>query len=305
MFTLGLFRERAILRQSNPDPLDDLLRITAPHEWLILTGFLIAFAAACVWLAFGSLERSMTANGFILRSGERHTILSGTTGTVSEILVRVNDEVAEGQPIARLRLPELDTQLTVLRKRIALLEREASQDGPGTNFDGGLLAVARQELVGLLAHRAASAIVAPYSGVVSAFHLHVGQAVDVGTPVSDLRRGGDDGLEILAFLPPARAQKLRKSMRARVIIDNLRNQQSVPAEVKTVAPRASLPPAWLSRIALAEGERKERMPLHMVRLIMLGQPNTVPSDAAPCRIHIILETVSPLALLANTGPSSR
>jgi len=43
--------------------------------------------------AFGSLDRSLTANGVGLRSGERHTVLSGATGVVAEIPARVNDKI--------------------------------------------------------------------------------------------------------------------------------------------------------------------------------------------------------------------
>ena len=299
MFTQGLFRERAVLRQSQPDPMDDLLRVTAPHEWFILVGFVVVFAATCVWAAFGSIDRSLSAQGVILRSGERHTVLSGATGAVAAIPVRVNDRVAEGEPIARLLLPELEARRAALQAWIAVLERAADQD-EGTTGD---LEAARRELAELAARRAGTAIVAPYAGIVSALYLHVGQAVQVGTPVSELRKSGSDELDVVAFLPAAEARKLREGMKARVLADGLSGAAPLSARIALVAAEPSPPPAWFSRLVAPEAGGST--PLYEVRLRLDRQPEGPAADSAPCRIEIVLETVSPLSLLGGADSSLR
>ena len=200
MFTVGIFRERAVMRNAQPDPLDDLLRVTAPHEWLILAGFAVVFLAICAWSVLGTLERNLTASGVVMRGGERHAVLSGAAGTVTEVLVGVNEAIAEGQPIARLLLPEIDTRIAVVRARIAGLERDAGEGGTASD-PGRHLTTAREELAELIARRTASVITAPHAGVVSALHLNAGQAVAVGAPVAELRSGGGDGVEVVTFLP--------------------------------------------------------------------------------------------------------
>ena len=300
MFQPGIFRERAILRQARPDPLDDLPRVTAPHEWIVLAGFVVAFVATCVWLAVGSLDRSVTASCVIQRSGERHSILSGATGTVAEIPVRMNDRVAEGEPIARLLLPELEARLAALRARIAALEREADRDGASA-ATAARLAAARRELAEQAARRAQGVVVTPWSGTVAALHLHVGQAVSAGAPVADLRRGASEELEILTFLPSAQARKVREEMKAHVAVDGFSDPRPVPAVVAAVSSAPSLPPAWYSRMAVAEAQSDGRAPLHRVRLNLLREPDAPPADAAPCQTRIVVDTVSPLGLLASAG----
>ncbi len=303
MFTPTLFRERALERQSKPDPLDDLLRVTAPHEWFVLTGFVIAFAVTCIWAAFGSLDRSLTTNGVILKSGERHTVLSGLAGAVVEIPVQVNDNVAEGAPIARLLLPELETRLAAARARVAMLQGQAGRDGAAAG-PGSRLEAARRQLAELTAHRAGAAITAPYSGVVSALHLHIGQAVTVGTPVSELRSSRDERLEVVAFLPLEQTRRLREGMKAHIFTDSLSGGQSISAEVAEVAAQPSPPPPWFSRIAAPEGRSAGGTPLHKVLLLLDRQPDMPAADVLPSRIQIVLETVSPLALMTGAGSSS-
>ena len=303
MFSVGIFRERAVLRNTQPDPLDDLLRVTAPHEWIILAGFAVVFLVICAWSVLGTVERNLTASGVVMRGGERHAVLSGAAGTVTEILVGVNETVAEGQPIARLLLPGIGTRIAVVRARIAGLERDAG-DGGAASEPGLRLMTAREELAELTAHRAASAITAPHDGVISALHLHVGQAVAAGAPVAELRSGAADGLEVVTFLPATKVGALEVGMQARVLTTRASGVQSVPAEVAEVAPDPSPPPAWFSR-TVSGPAGSAGGPVHRVRLVLQHPPGTPPVDIAPCRIDIILEQVSPAGLLlAGAGSAT-
>jgi len=299
MLQPGLFRERALLRQARPDPLDDLPRVTAPHEWIVLVGFAVAFVATCVWSAFGSLDRSVAAHCVIQWSGERHSVLSGATGTVVDIPVRTNGRVAEGEPIARLLLPELEARLAALQAQIAVLEREAARDGAPSGA-AERLAAAQRKVAEQATRRAEGGVVARWSGTVAALHLHVGQAVAAAAPVADLRLGESSGLEVLTYLPAAQARELRPEMAARIAVDSF--SEPVPAVVAAVSPEPSLPPAWYSRMAVAAVESQGRAPLHRVRLNLIRELDTPPADTTPCQVRIVVETVSPFRLLASTGP---
>ena len=71
------FRERAIVRNAQPEPLDDRARVTAPREWVVLACLGLALAALVAWGVFGSVERTLRADGVLVLSGERRTVRSG------------------------------------------------------------------------------------------------------------------------------------------------------------------------------------------------------------------------------------
>ncbi len=111
-------------------------------------GFVAVLRAVGIWSAFGSMDRSLTTSGVVLQSGERHTVLSGTTGIVADIPVRGD----EGELIVRLWLPSLDAQRAVLNVYISALEREADVNG---NDSIERLASADRRLDTLIAQQAA------------------------------------------------------------------------------------------------------------------------------------------------------
>ena len=65
----GQFRERAIIRNAEPEPLDDRADVTAPREWVVLAGLGLALAVLVVWGVFGSVERTLRSDGVLVRSG--------------------------------------------------------------------------------------------------------------------------------------------------------------------------------------------------------------------------------------------
>ena len=65
----GQFRERAIIRNAEPEPLDDRADVTAPREWVVLAGLGLALAALVAWGVFGSVERTVRSDGVLVLSG--------------------------------------------------------------------------------------------------------------------------------------------------------------------------------------------------------------------------------------------
>ena len=56
-----LFRDEAFVRRGRTEPIDGLLRITAPHEWLFLALLGCALIGVLVWAVFGTVERGISA----------------------------------------------------------------------------------------------------------------------------------------------------------------------------------------------------------------------------------------------------
>ena len=57
-----LFRDEAFARRGRAEPIDGLLRITAPHEWVFLALLAVALIAVLAWAVFGTIERGLSAS---------------------------------------------------------------------------------------------------------------------------------------------------------------------------------------------------------------------------------------------------
>jgi multidrug efflux pump subunit AcrA (membrane-fusion protein) len=100
----SLFREEAMDKMQSPDELDRLMRVTDPKGWLALIALLALVAAAVVWGVFGSIPIQVGSDeGILLHSGARHEVASQVSGLVTEVSVKVGDDVKEGQAIATVR----------------------------------------------------------------------------------------------------------------------------------------------------------------------------------------------------------
>ena len=91
-----LFREEAFARRGQTEPLDGLLRVTAPHEWVIVAGLGLALVGLVAWVLFGSVERSLSSECILAHPGERYTVISGFMGNVIDVPVEVGDPVEGG-----------------------------------------------------------------------------------------------------------------------------------------------------------------------------------------------------------------
>jgi multidrug efflux pump subunit AcrA (membrane-fusion protein) len=102
-----LFRKEAMDKMMSPDELDLLMRVTDPRGWLALIALLALVAAAVVWGVFGSVPIEVGSDkGILLHSGARHEVASQVSGLVTEVSVKVGDDVKEGQVIATVRTGE-------------------------------------------------------------------------------------------------------------------------------------------------------------------------------------------------------
>ena len=75
-FNRKLFRGEAVASRWQSEPLDRLLRVTAPHEWLVVGSFALALLGVLAWGVFGRVERSVLAHCVAARAGERHAVLA-------------------------------------------------------------------------------------------------------------------------------------------------------------------------------------------------------------------------------------
>ena len=189
MLRSTLFRDKALVRSAEPEPVDGLLRVTAPHEWMLVVALAVALLAAVLWSTFGTLERTVSRQGILVHPGDRHSVTAVFSGIVTEALAVPGERVEAGQTLGRLKASELDGRLRIARARVALLKdrarRAGNSAGPGLDAE---LAAARSESIELAALIAAGeAILSPQAGVVSASALSPGRKVTAGESLAEVR----------------------------------------------------------------------------------------------------------------------
>lgn len=98
----SLFREEVI--QARQAQWLGVIRLGRPLSFTVVTAAAIAMAGALVAFAmWGEVTKKSTVHGVLLPVGGLIHVSSQQAGVISELLVKEGDEVAAGQPLARLR----------------------------------------------------------------------------------------------------------------------------------------------------------------------------------------------------------
>ena len=291
----SLFRQEAAASKNERQQLDQLLRITSPHERIVLAGIGVVLMGFVVWAFFGSIVRGVTFDGVLIEPGARHELVSSEPGHLVEFLVAPGDRIAAGTPVARQSVPELDREAGILRDRVDLLEAEIRE--AGSDALRSLLDTAHAALLQMEARRSArAAIVSQRGGEVTALLAAPGDYLSANAAVALLRELNEEPPRAVLRVSPDMAQRIRPGMPASVefeLPDGATHQ--VRGEVAHVT--AEPLPVWLAALLPAAAEPGHRID------VVLPQPSdlSVP-DGTPCRVRVELGRDSPAALLAF-GPS--
>lgn len=299
MFKNSLIRERAMARKTQPEPVDDLMRVTAPREWMLLVGVAAVLAAVVLWGSLATIERTVSVRGVVLKAGERHEVVAPTAGSVSAILVAPGDRVEAGQPIAHMELPEMGWRRRVVEARISALESQKESLGAAASWTGIELSSARAELAEIEALESAGrTIVSPRSGELTALRIAAGQAAAAGEAIAEVRADGGDLLEAVGLAEAAQASGVSGGMEARVVCSVDGPATAFAARVLDVADGSRAVPSWLSRFGLSSGDR---MPGARLLRVALDSTESQVSEGTPCLLEVILSRQTPLRLLISAS----
>lgn len=120
----SIFRKKSLETLSSPEQLDLVMQVTRPLGWISLLGCFCLIGIAVFWGLRGEIHTIIQGDGILLREGAIYDVVSLGTGPVKSIHVQVDDDVKEGEVIARLSLPDLDHQLKEANDRLDSLEAE-------------------------------------------------------------------------------------------------------------------------------------------------------------------------------------
>jgi HlyD family secretion protein len=126
----NLFREAALAKIRSPEQLDALLPTTSPLGWLALLTSAVAIGVLLFWAFFGTIIRTTTGQGIIVRNSESglSSVVGQGSGLVSEVLIKPGDSVQTGQVLFYLDLTPLKQQLASGESSLeSLLAQDANQ----------------------------------------------------------------------------------------------------------------------------------------------------------------------------------
>ena len=301
----SLFRKRAMQESEKPAPFDTLLRITAPHEWVLATTLLLAVAAAASWALIGRIEVKTTVDAVLALPGGRTTLVSGVAGSVREVAFNPGDSVDQGAPIVVLAPVGAGPRAQMAGAKVGMLAKLIAERGEGFSAAGDAalqvaLAEAQAEHLESLALEATgSVITSPGSGAVTAVHVVAGDVVAAGEALADLRIDAVGPVAAVALLTEEEAAKMQRGMAVRIHVQGTSGgaAQTLQGEFASLADSSRVPP-WLSATPLGAAEGRSRL-----ATFTLALPAQQPAwdDLWPCRVEIIRERVSPLALLTSAA----
>jgi hypothetical protein len=98
-----IFRQSALERLSSPEQLDQLIQVTTPRGWLALLGLIGLIVTVTAWSFSDTIPTQLIGRGILIRGGQVPQVLAPVAGQVDQILVRVGDEIGQGQVVARIQ----------------------------------------------------------------------------------------------------------------------------------------------------------------------------------------------------------
>ncbi len=270
--------------------LNHLLRVSAPHERIVLVGTGLVLVAFISWILLGSVAHTITSDGVLIASGERRMAVSTEPGQLLEYLVAPGSHVNTGQAVARQSVPGLDQEASVLNQKLALLQTELDRTESGAMRE--LLDVTRIALLEIEARRLTrQTIVSPATGEVTAMLSEPGTFLETGTAVAVIRDYSIGPPGAILRVEKDVARHLRPGMSASVEIrDPDGGARWLDGEVTDLA--AEPAPVWLNRL-MAEAPAS----WHRVRIVLRQTPDFMVPEGTPCRIRIELDRRSPVSLL--------
>ena len=117
---MSLFRQNALDALSNPEKLDQPLRLLRPRQWLLLFSLGGFCLSILTWSVLGRLPVRISGRGVLIRQDSLKVVQSESSGRLQDLAVEVGDCVEAGQVLARVE--PLQEQLEAEQARIQLAQ---------------------------------------------------------------------------------------------------------------------------------------------------------------------------------------
>ncbi|ACL18180.1 hypothetical protein Dhaf_0111 [Desulfitobacterium hafniense DCB-2] len=207
----GLFRDVSLTRLSSPEQLDQRIQVTSPKAWLALLAIGLILMSGVVWGLLGSIPTKIQGQGILLNNGGVFSLQHHASGQISDIRVKVGQEVRQGDVIARIEQPELVAQIK------GLLGSQAAMDKDGQGGEPALAGIEEQirQLRSELVYQ--TQVVSEVDGRILELNISKGSIVKPGDTLATLEQYGDTvKLEAIVYVPAEQGGLLRPGMECQI-----------------------------------------------------------------------------------------
>lgn len=112
-------------------------------DWAVFAMMVVALVAVAVWAVWGTIETTVRSEGIIISAAGVREIQAPEPVVVEQLLVEEGDIVAVGDPVAKLDLPRLRTDIEEADQRLSDILDERRQvrerNKPAARGDGAVL----------------------------------------------------------------------------------------------------------------------------------------------------------------------
>jgi NHLM bacteriocin system secretion protein len=121
-----VYRTEALNAKARMDALPGAMQVTDSYTRVTLIAIAAASVLSLVASAFVIVPIEVTGQGVLVdRSGELLVpVVTSANGYVDELLAEPGDRIEAGEPVARLRLPEMETAVDRASRQITVLQNE-------------------------------------------------------------------------------------------------------------------------------------------------------------------------------------
>lgn len=192
-----LFRKTALETVSNPEQLDQHIRVTRPFSWVILIAIISFAIGVGIWAFTGNISSGTDINGIIFASDGVSVANAVSSGIVSDVLVSENEQVNKGDVMVVIPDTELLNQIKTVKAQYD------AAGGANSSLSTTLDALKYQYVIN-------SFVSASKSGTVNSIPA-VGDAITEGQQVtvnySEESMSGSK--ELIAYVPYTTAQSFK------------------------------------------------------------------------------------------------
>ncbi|MGI1658970.1 MAG: NHLP bacteriocin system secretion protein [Desulfitobacterium sp.] len=207
----GLFRDVSLTRLSSPEQLDQRIQVTSPKAWLALVAIGLILVSGVAWGLLGSIPTKIQGQGILLNNGGVFSLQHHVSGRISDIRVKVGQEIKQGDVVARIEQPELISQINELLSSQAAMEN----NGQGEDPTYAEIVTRIQQLRSELVYR--TQIVSEIDGRILEINMSKGSIIKPGDTLATLEQYGDTvKLEAVVYVPAEQGGLIRPGMECQI-----------------------------------------------------------------------------------------
>jgi biotin carboxyl carrier protein len=196
-----LYQKKALAKLNAPERQDLLFAVVPSVGWVALAAVVIAIFSALIWSVFGIMADKVSGYGIIVDSSGTANITPTSSGRVIELNFKTGDTVRKGDVVAVIEQSELEQNLYLQTE-----QAHDSQSNEDMASRAAQISSTKEQL-----HKS-STVVSPYDGTVIGSRLRVGDVVQGGTPLYDLRLNKErEDMLAVVYVPVLEGSRIKNN----------------------------------------------------------------------------------------------